>query len=80
LDWDWFYYCWVGEVEGVRGMGKEQVWCKHCDEYKIPNELTLSEKEVNTIINIFECEWVHYLEHDEIDLLKKMKKFVKGEE
>jgi hypothetical protein len=22
LDWDWVYYCWVDEVEGVKGMGE----------------------------------------------------------
>lgn len=55
---------------------RESEWCKHCDEYKIEVEMKLNREEAEIIKNLFESEWVCFLDKKEEDLLDKLYKFL----
>jgi hypothetical protein len=42
--------------------------------------LKLNEKEVEILVDLMGSEWIRYLEDEEADLLKKMKKFLEDGE
>jgi hypothetical protein len=41
--------------------------------------MELTKDELRVIINLFECEWIRYLEEEEEALLKKIKKGLNDE-